>query len=181
MPSQVCRRKCSVTELAVNFFERILPEVLSIAGDMYLHDGVLVTERPRERKSFIPLAIAGLSSLANGLMNYSPPQKNHAVCEPDEHQQCPPFGIHPGRERLPSFFPDGVDEAHGNKCRDRHQAENIELSHKLILDPIAILMVADDLEKNKAKFEADDPNYQLIDLDEACTDGIMPIPYAASP
>ncbi|HEX7515668.1 MAG TPA: hypothetical protein VF345_00115 [Chthoniobacterales bacterium] len=43
----------------------------------------------------------------------------------------------------------------------------------------AIQIATDDLEKNKAKFEANDPNYQLIDLDEARTEGIMPIPYTA--
>ena len=42
-----------------------------------------------------------------------------------------------------------------------------------------IQIATDDLEKNKAKFEANDPNYQMIDLDEARTEGIMPIPYTA--
>jgi hypothetical protein len=45
----------------------------------------------------------------------------------------------------------------------------------------AIQIATDDLEKNKEKFEANDPNYQLIDLDEARTEGIMPIPYTAGP
>ena len=43
----------------------------------------------------------------------------------------------------------------------------------------AIQIATDDLEKNKAKFEANDANYQMIDLDEARTEGIMPIPYTA--
>jgi hypothetical protein len=45
----------------------------------------------------------------------------------------------------------------------------------------AIQIATDDLEKNKDKFESNDPNYQLIDLDEARTEGIMPIPYTAGP
>jgi hypothetical protein len=45
----------------------------------------------------------------------------------------------------------------------------------------AIQIATDDLEKNKDKFESNDPNYQLIDLDEARTEGIMPIPYSAAP
>ena len=47
VPSQVCRRKRSIGELAVDFLDRILPQLLSIPGDMYLHKAVLVTERPR--------------------------------------------------------------------------------------------------------------------------------------
>jgi hypothetical protein len=43
----------------------------------------------------------------------------------------------------------------------------------------AIQIATDDLEKNKEKFESIDPNYQLIDLDEARSEGIMPIPYTA--
>jgi len=43
----------------------------------------------------------------------------------------------------------------------------------------AIQIATDDLAKNKAKFESNDANYQMIDLDEARDDGIMPIPYTA--
>ncbi|HEV2840505.1 MAG TPA: hypothetical protein VGW39_04190 [Chthoniobacterales bacterium] len=43
----------------------------------------------------------------------------------------------------------------------------------------AIQIATDDLEKNKANFEGDNANYQMIDLDEARTEGIMPIPYSA--
>lgn len=43
----------------------------------------------------------------------------------------------------------------------------------------AIQIATDDLEKNKANFEGDNANYQWIDLDEARTEGIMPIPYSA--
>ncbi len=43
----------------------------------------------------------------------------------------------------------------------------------------AIQIATDDLEKNKANFEGDNANYQWIDLDEARTEGIMPIPYTA--
>jgi hypothetical protein len=43
----------------------------------------------------------------------------------------------------------------------------------------AIQIATDDLEKNKANFEANNANYQLIDLDEARTEGIMPIPFTA--
>ena len=43
----------------------------------------------------------------------------------------------------------------------------------------AIQIATDDLEKNKEKFESTDPNYQLIDLDKAREEGIMPIPYTA--
>ena len=43
----------------------------------------------------------------------------------------------------------------------------------------AIQIATDDLAKNKAKFEGNDANYQMIDLDEARDDGIMPIPYTA--
>lgn len=43
----------------------------------------------------------------------------------------------------------------------------------------AIQIATDDLEKNKTNFEGNNANYQLIDLDEARTEGIMPIPYAA--
>jgi hypothetical protein len=42
----------------------------------------------------------------------------------------------------------------------------------------AIQIATDDLEKNKDKFEGNDANYQRIDLDEARTEGIMPIPAA---
>jgi hypothetical protein len=45
----------------------------------------------------------------------------------------------------------------------------------------AIQIATDDLGKNKDRFKANDPNYQLIDLDEARTEGIMPISYAAGP
>jgi hypothetical protein len=43
----------------------------------------------------------------------------------------------------------------------------------------AIQIATDDLEKNKGKFEGNDANYQMIDLDEAREEGIMPIPYTA--
>lgn len=43
----------------------------------------------------------------------------------------------------------------------------------------AIQIATDDLEKNKGKFEGNDANYQMIDLDEARDEGIMPIPYTA--
>ncbi|PYJ12099.1 MAG: hypothetical protein DMF06_00665 [Verrucomicrobia bacterium] len=43
----------------------------------------------------------------------------------------------------------------------------------------AIQIATDDLEKNKEKFDGNDANYQMIDLDEARTEGIMPIPYNA--
>ena len=43
----------------------------------------------------------------------------------------------------------------------------------------ALQIATDDLEKNKANFEGDNANYQWIDLDEARTEGIMPIPYTA--
>ena len=42
----------------------------------------------------------------------------------------------------------------------------------------AIQIATDDLEKNKDNFEGSNPNYQFIDLDEARTEGIMPIPAA---
>jgi hypothetical protein len=37
----------------------------------------------------------------------------------------------------------------------------------------------DDLEKNKENFEGNNASYQFIDLDEARSEGIMPIPYTA--
>ena len=40
----------------------------------------------------------------------------------------------------------------------------------------AIQIASEDLDKNKEKFDAGDPNYQMIDLDEARSEGIMPIP-----
>jgi hypothetical protein len=40
----------------------------------------------------------------------------------------------------------------------------------------AIQIASEDLEKNKEKFDVGDPNYQMIDLDEARSEGIMPIP-----
>jgi hypothetical protein len=40
----------------------------------------------------------------------------------------------------------------------------------------AIQIATDDLEKNKENFEGNNANYQMIDLDEARTEGIMPIP-----
>lgn len=43
----------------------------------------------------------------------------------------------------------------------------------------ALQIATDDLEKNKANFEGENANYQWIDLDEARTEGIMPIPYSA--
>jgi hypothetical protein len=45
----------------------------------------------------------------------------------------------------------------------------------------AIQIASEDLEKNKEKFDAGDPAYQLIDLEEARSEGIMPIPAPASP
>jgi hypothetical protein len=45
----------------------------------------------------------------------------------------------------------------------------------------AIQIASDDLDKNKERFESTDPNYQLIDLDEARSKGIMPLPYTAGP
>jgi hypothetical protein len=42
----------------------------------------------------------------------------------------------------------------------------------------AIQIATDDLEKNKDNFEGNNANYQLIDLDEARAEGIMPIPAA---
>ena len=42
----------------------------------------------------------------------------------------------------------------------------------------AIQTGTDDLTKNKPKVEAADPNYQWIDLAEARTEGIMPIPFS---
>jgi hypothetical protein len=47
--------------------------------------------------------------------------------------------------------------------------------------PRVIQMGTDDLKKNKERFESTDPSYQLIDLDEARSKGIMPLPYTASP
>jgi hypothetical protein len=43
----------------------------------------------------------------------------------------------------------------------------------------AIQIATADLEKNKEKFEVEDANYQLIDLEEARSEGIMPIPYVS--
>ena len=43
----------------------------------------------------------------------------------------------------------------------------------------AIQAGTEDLTKNKEKLKASDPNYQWIDLAEARTEGIMPIPYTA--
>jgi hypothetical protein len=43
----------------------------------------------------------------------------------------------------------------------------------------AIQTGTDDLTRNKEKFAADDPSYQWIDLAEARSQGIMPIPYSA--
>ena len=43
----------------------------------------------------------------------------------------------------------------------------------------AIQTGTEDLIKNKEKFAADDPSYQWIDLAEARSQGIMPIPYSA--
>lgn len=45
----------------------------------------------------------------------------------------------------------------------------------------AVQIGTDDLAKNKEKLNAGDPTYQWIDLSEARTQGIMPIPYAAAP
>jgi hypothetical protein len=43
----------------------------------------------------------------------------------------------------------------------------------------AVQMGTDDLKKNKERFESTDPAYQLIDLDEARSKGLMPLPYTA--
>ena len=43
----------------------------------------------------------------------------------------------------------------------------------------AVQIATDDLEKNEDNFEGDNANYQFIDLDEARSEGIMPIPYNA--
>ena len=43
----------------------------------------------------------------------------------------------------------------------------------------AVQSGTEDLAKNKAKIEAEDPSFQWIDLAEARADGIMPISYAA--
>lgn len=45
----------------------------------------------------------------------------------------------------------------------------------------ALQIGTDDLKKNKEQFEGTDPAYQLIDLDEARSLGIMPLPYTAGP
>jgi hypothetical protein len=45
----------------------------------------------------------------------------------------------------------------------------------------ALQIGTDDLKKNKEQFEGTDPAYQLIDLDEARSQGIMPLPYTAAP
>jgi hypothetical protein len=45
----------------------------------------------------------------------------------------------------------------------------------------AVQVATEDLTKNKEKLNAGDPTYQWIDLAEARTQGIMPIPYSAAP
>lgn len=45
----------------------------------------------------------------------------------------------------------------------------------------AIQVGTQDLQKNKEKFKEADPNYQWIDLNEARTEGIMPLPYVSEP
>jgi hypothetical protein len=40
----------------------------------------------------------------------------------------------------------------------------------------AIQIASEDLATNEEKFDAGDPGYQFIDLDEAREEGIMPIP-----
>jgi len=45
----------------------------------------------------------------------------------------------------------------------------------------AIQIGADDLKKNKEQFTGPDTTYQLIDLDDARSQGIMPLPYTAGP
>ncbi|PYI94130.1 MAG: hypothetical protein DME97_04500 [Verrucomicrobia bacterium] len=45
----------------------------------------------------------------------------------------------------------------------------------------AVQVGTEDLAKNKEKLNAGDPSYQWIDLSEARTQGIMPIPYSAAP
>ena len=44
----------------------------------------------------------------------------------------------------------------------------------------AVQVGTEDLTKNKAKLDAEDTNYQWIDLAEARAEGIMPIPFAAA-
>jgi hypothetical protein len=43
----------------------------------------------------------------------------------------------------------------------------------------AVLTATDDLDKNQEKFDAGDPEYQMIDIAEARNDGIMPIAFEA--
>jgi hypothetical protein len=38
----------------------------------------------------------------------------------------------------------------------------------------------DDLDKNNEKFDAGDPDWQIIDVAEAREKGIMPVPFEAS-
>ncbi|MEY2561893.1 MAG: hypothetical protein QOH88_86 [Verrucomicrobiota bacterium] len=45
----------------------------------------------------------------------------------------------------------------------------------------AIQIGADDLKKNKEQFAGPDATYQLIDLDDARSKGIMPLPFTAGP
>jgi hypothetical protein len=45
----------------------------------------------------------------------------------------------------------------------------------------AVQTGTEDLAKNKEKIEAEDPNFQWIDLADARADGIMPISYSAAP
>jgi hypothetical protein len=40
---------------------------------------------------------------------------------------------------------------------------------------------SDDLDKNKERFVSTDLNYQFIDLDDARSKGIMPLPFTAAP
>src|SRR5204862_8235035 len=44
----------------------------------------------------------------------------------------------------------------------------------------ALQVGTEDLTKNKEKLDAADANYQWIDLAEARTEGIMPIPYSSA-
>jgi hypothetical protein len=45
----------------------------------------------------------------------------------------------------------------------------------------AIQLGSDDFDKNHERFESTDLNYQFIDLDDARSKGIMPLPYTAGP
>ena len=53
VPSQIARRKRSFGKLVVDLFERELPDILAVARNMDLHNGVLVTERRQQCKPFV--------------------------------------------------------------------------------------------------------------------------------